>query len=133
MMNKEIVNRIEVEIGTLLDELKNLDPTTEEYKGIVTTINRLYETVNKEKEIGIKQDTILLDADKNVEDRNVRLKENKSVTLLNGLKTGVELAAVVVPVVFYGVWMQKGFEFEKEGTITSNTFKGLIGKFKTNR
>lgn len=133
MMNKEIVNRIEAEIGTLLDELKNLDPTTEEYKGIVATINRLYETVNKEKEIGIKQDTILLDADKNVEDRNVRLKENKSVTLLNGLKTGVELAAVVVPVVFYGVWMQKGFEFEKEGTITSNTFKGLIGKFKTNR
>lgn len=133
MMNNEIVKRIEEEIGTLLDKLKDMDPNSKEYTDIVTTINKLYETVNKEKEIGLRGDSLAMEASENYENRVIKTKERRAGALINGLKTGVELAAVVVPVVFYGLWMQQGFEFEKEGSITTTTFRGLIGKFKTTK
>lgn len=56
--------------------------------------------------------------------------ENKNDKTLQYVKLGVEVASVVLPLAFYGVWMNKGLEFEKTGTFTSNTFKGLTQKFK---
>lgn len=46
------------------------------------------------------------------------------------LELGVQLTSAVLPIVLYNKWMKCGFEFEKEGTFTSTTFKNLIGKFK---
>lgn len=132
-MNEELVGKIEDRIIHLIDSLNNLQPGTEEYKATVDIINKLYETVNKEKEIGLKGDSLAIEEANNYENRKIKSKETKSGMILSGLKTAVELSAVVVPVVFYGVWLKKGFEFEEEGTITSNTFKGLISKFKTTR
>lgn len=132
-MNEELVGKIEDRIIYLIDSLNDLQPGTEEYKVTVDTINKLYETVNKEKEIGLKGDSLAIEEANNYENRKIKSKETKSGMILSGLKTAVELSAVVVPVVFYGVWLKKGFEFEEEGTITSNTFKGLISKFKTTR
>lgn len=132
-MNEELVGKIEDRIIYLIDSLNDLQPGTEEYKVTVDTINKLYETVNKEKEIGLKGDSLAIEEANNCENRKIKSKETKSGMILSGLKTAVELSAVVVPVVFYGVWLKKGFEFEEEGTITSNTFKGLISKFKTTR
>ena len=43
---------------------------------------------------------------------------------------GVQAAGIILPIMFYGSWMKKGLEFEKNGTFTSNTFKSLISKFK---
>lgn len=45
----------------------------------------------------------------------------------------VTLTGAVLPLVFYGRWMNKGLEFEKTGTFTSQTFKGLISRFKTTK
>ena len=132
-MNEELVGKIEDRIIYLIDSLNDLQPGTDEYKVTVDTINKLYETVNKEKEIGLKGDTLAIEEANNYENRKIKSKETKTGMILSGLKTAVELSAVVVPVVFYGVWLKKGFEFEEEGTITSNTFKGLISKFKTTR
>lgn len=132
-MNEELVEKIEDRIIYLIDSLNDLQPGTDEYKVTVDTINKLYETVNKEKEIGLKGDSLAIEEANNYENRKIKSKETKSGMILSGLKTAVELSAVVIPVVFYGVWLKKGFEFEEEGTITSNTFKGLISKFKTTR
>lgn len=46
------------------------------------------------------------------------------------VKLGAEIAGIVLPLVFYGYWMKRGFEFEKDGTFTSDTFKGLFRRFK---
>ena len=43
---------------------------------------------------------------------------------------GVQAAGIILPIIFYGSWVKKGLEFEKEGTFTSTTFKGLISKLK---
>ena len=51
----------------------------------------------------------------------------------SNIKQGVEIFGVAGPLMLYNSWMKKGFEFEKTGMITSQTFRGLIGKFKPSR
>ena len=57
----------------------------------------------------------------------VRDAMNDKVKLID---LGVQAAGIILPIMFYGSWMKKGLEFEKNGTFTSNTFKSLISKFK---
>ena len=57
----------------------------------------------------------------------VRDAMNDKVKLID---LGVQAAGIILPIIFYGSWVKKGLEFEKEGTFTSTTFKGLISKLK---
>lgn len=45
-------------------------------------------------------------------------------------RLGIEVAGVVLPLIFYAVWMRRGFKFEENGTFTSTTFRGLFSRFK---
>ncbi len=49
------------------------------------------------------------------------------------VRTGLAVAELVFPLVFYGVWMNKGFKFEETGAFTSTTFKNLLNRFKPTR
>ena len=49
------------------------------------------------------------------------------------VKIGVSTAELVLPLVFYGVWMKRGLKFEETGTFTSQTFKNLFNRFKPTR
>lgn len=57
----------------------------------------------------------------------IRDTMNDKVKLID---LGVQAAGIILPIMFYGSWIKKGLEFEKNGTFTSNTFKSLISKFK---
>lgn len=59
-------------------------------------------------------------------------KRNQITEQINDryFKVGIAAAELVLPLVFYGIWMKKGFKFEETGTITSSTFKGLINRFR---
>ena len=57
----------------------------------------------------------------------VRDTMNDKVKLID---LGIQAAGIILPIIFYGSWVKKGLEFEKEGTFTSTTFKGLISKLK---
>lgn len=46
------------------------------------------------------------------------------------LKTGVDLVGIGAPLIFYGVWMKRGLEFEKTGAFSSSVFRGLTSKFR---
>lgn len=45
-------------------------------------------------------------------------------------RLGVEAAGIILPLIFYGIWMSKGFKFEETGTFTSTTFRGLFNRFR---
>ena len=45
-------------------------------------------------------------------------------------KVGIAAAELMIPLVFYGIWMNKGFKFEETGAYTSTTFKGLFNRFR---
>ena len=122
-MKDIIVEKIENEIERLLEELTKVDPVSDDYKDITTRISDLYETLNKESELTLSKDKLEIDSLQ----KQQELKHSK---VWNGVKKGVEIVGVVAPLMFYGIWMNRGLEFEKEGSFTSTTFKGLLGKFK---
>ena len=45
-------------------------------------------------------------------------------------KVGIAAAEIVLPLIFYGIWMRRGFKFEETGTYTSGTFRNLFNRFK---
>ena len=45
-------------------------------------------------------------------------------------KLGIAAAELVLPLMFYAVWMRRGFKFEENGTYTSTTFRGLFNRFR---
>ena len=56
--------------------------------------------------------------------------KNDDTRIERYIKLGVEIAGIVLPLMFYGRWMKKGFEFEQTGRFSSDTFRGLFMKFK---
>ena len=122
-MNKEIIELMESEIITLIKELSMHHPGTKEYDDITKAIDSLYATLNKEK-------SLMLEEVKIENDLELQQNVNKDNKILTAVKYGIDIAGIVLPLAFYGVWMNRGLEFEKEGSFTSTTFKGLLGKFK---
>ena len=45
-------------------------------------------------------------------------------------RLGIAAAELLIPLMFYGIWMRKGFKFEETGTYTSTTFRGLFNRFR---
>ncbi|MEY8515370.1 hypothetical protein AALC25_00310 [Lachnospiraceae bacterium 29-84] len=46
------------------------------------------------------------------------------------VRIGIEVAGLILPMIFYASWMRRGFRFEETGTFTSATFKNLFNRFK---
>lgn len=122
-MNKEIIELMEREIITLIKELSMHQPGTKEYDDITKAIDALYATLNKEK-------SLMLEEVKIENDLELQRNVNKDNKILSAIKCGIDIAGITLPLIFYGIWMNRGLEFEKEGSFTSATFKGLLGKFK---
>ena len=76
---------------------------------------------------------IKLEMDKEMYNK-FRNNENKTNiiqnTILPLLKIGVDVAGIVLPLMFYSKWVSEGLKFEQEGTFTSQTFKSLMAKMK---
>lgn len=53
--------------------------------------------------------------------------DQKRALIANAITAGAEL---ILPLIFYGVWMRRGLKFEETGTFTSQTFKWLASRFK---
>jgi len=69
------------------------------------------------------------DTDRNREEafQKQQLREQK---IDRYVRTGVAAAELVLPLVFYGIWMGRGFKFEESGVYASTTFKNLFNRFK---
>lgn len=131
MDEKDIRDLLEKEIKDEFGKLAKLDPGSKEHTEAVEALTKLYKLNIEETE----------------NDRSFRQKSEASVNADLELKLkaaeidesaknryfrfGAELAGIVLPLVFYGIWMKRGFKFEETGTFTSTTFRGLINKFKT--
>ena len=121
-MNTEIIEIIEKEIIDTLLKMKDMEPGSKEREDAMKYVSDLYDTLNSERKCLI--DSRKMDAEE---------IKNKFDTILSIGKLGIDLFGVVGPLLLYNSWMKKGFEFEKTGMITSQTFRGLIGKFKPSR
>jgi len=126
-MDEEIRKLLEEEIKAEIRDLSTLEPGSKEKSTAIEDLAKLYklrieETKNewdfsekydaREGDIQLKKDQL----EEQVKDRYFRL--------------GVEAAGIILPLIFYAIWMKRGFKFEETGTYTSTTFRGLFNRFK---
>lgn len=126
-MNDEIKEMLDENLKANLETLSNLDVESEEYKKVAESLTVLYKL--KLEDDKVKNELI----DKTL-NREREEKYKKKQLIFNcveqGVKVGIVVIEVAVPIAFYTVWMRAGFEFEKENTFTSQTFRNLFARFK---
>lgn len=118
-MKNETAKLMEDVIVARLNELKSLDADSENRGDIQKEIIELSKLL-------IENDKVELDF---AERRDKREAEAKDMKWDRYARYGLEIMGIGLPLVFYGVWMNKGFRFEETGTFTSQTFRGLFGRF----
>ena len=136
-MDKSIRELLEEELKVDIGLLNSLSPDTEEYKKIADNIAKLHEILVAEYEHELKDEAQrreLLRAEDELEikrdaenDRQAQCKKDRRIQYI---RIGLEASGIVLPLIFYGVWLKKGFEFEKDGIVTSSFFKNMINRIK---
>lgn len=116
---KDTKQLLESEIKSELVKLSHLELGSEKHTAAVRSLAELYKLNIDETE---KQ--------KDDASKNAQLTEQAKDRYF---RLGIEVAGLIFPMVFYGIWMRRGFRFEETGTFTSTTFKGLFNKFKPTR
>ena len=123
----ELKVKLTEEIKEQFEELRSLTPGTDERANAVEDLAKLYklkiEEDRSEQDYTEKCDKRILEAEQ-------KLAELKEQAKDRNYKLVAEVGLGVGYLVFYGIWMHKGFKFEETGTITSGTFKGLTRLFK---
>lgn len=132
-MTNEIENLLREEIESEIVNLGNLTPGSDEHSNAVESLVKLYklkidETKNEQDYLEKRKETAIAESEHT-------LKTNQLSEQVKDryFRVGLEAAGIVLPLVFYAVWMHKGFKFEETGTFTSTTFRGLFQKFKTTK
>lgn len=116
IMIEPIKQKLDEEILRELENLSSMDQGTQEHTDAVDSLTKLYKMRNED-------DRLTIELNEKKEDRNDK-KEDRIV------KIGIASAEIVLPLMFYAVWMRRGLKFEESGTFTSQTFRGLISRFK---
>lgn len=132
------------EIKKLLDdaietEIKNLnsasdaDEKSEVIKNLAALHKLRIEEIKTETEIEERSERRIMDKENHENDANLKEVQLHENTLDRYVKVGIAAAELVLPLMFYGVWMKRGLRFEETGTFTSQTFKNLFNRFKPTR
>lgn len=128
---KELLNE---EIAEEIQALSTLTSGSKEKSTAIDDLTKLYK-------LRIEENKSEWDADEKYNRRmmedesNVRENEVKRVQIAEQVKDryfrlGIAAAELMIPLMFYGVWMKNGFKFEETGTYTSTTFRGLFNRFR---
>lgn len=134
MEERNIEELLSEEIAAEIQALSGLNSGSEEKSTAIDDLTKLYK-------LRIEENKSIWDADEKYNRRvmedeaNARDDEVKRTQIAEQVKdryfrVGIAAAELMIPLMFYGIWMKKGFEFEETGTITSSTFKGLISRFR---
>jgi len=126
-MDKRIEDLLREEIENQIEELSTLQSGSEEKLRATKGLTELYKLkIDEDKACNDAEDKVksrIRDAGMNEIQHMEQKKERYT-------KIGIAAAELIIPLIFYGVWMNKGLQFEKEGTFTSTTFRGLFNRFR---
>ena len=133
-MSDEIKKELEKEILKEIQDLSALESGSKEMDSAIENLATLYK-LNIE-EVKIEHEAMEKAFDRGSADetsaRDIKLKQqmlNESIKD-RYFKLGLDVAGLIVPIIFYGIWLRRGLKFEETGTFTSTTFRGLFNRFK---
>ena len=141
-MDEEIKVLLDKTIKSDILEIGKMDIGSEERKCAIEDLVKIYklridETKN-DKDICERREARIMEMDERREarfmerDTKSRDKQEDLRELVKDryFRVGIAVAEIGLPLVFYAVWMKRGFEFEESGAYTSTTFRGLFNRFK---
>lgn len=126
-MDEEIRKLLEEEIKREIRDLSTLEPGSKEKSTAIEDLAKLYrlriEETRNEWDFNEKYES---------RDSDMQFKKNQLEEQVKDryFRLGVEAAGIILPLIFYAVWMKRGFKFEETGTYTSTTFRGLFNRFR---
>ena len=140
-MEEEMKEMLGEVIKEEISNLSSLESGSKEKTAAVDNLVKLYklriEETRNDKEFDEKRRQLEVNAERFVEEVKSHEQEEqlKKEQLSEQVKDryfrlGIAAAELVIPLIFYGIWMNKGFKFEENGTYTSTTFRGLFNRFK---
>lgn len=126
-MGEEIKELLEEEIKSEIENLSSLEAGSQQHSAAVESLTKLYK-------LKIEEDKSSMEYLDKIENREID-QESKTAQMAESVKDryfrfGMAAAELVLPLMFYGVWMRRGFKFEQDGTFTSQTFRGLFSRFR---
>ena len=133
-MNDEIMELLGEEIKSQIESLSSLETGSKEQSEAVDNLAKLYrlriEDNKNNWEYSEKFDRREMEDE--AQNRDEQFKKNQLEEQVKDryLRFGVNIAEVILPLIFYASWMKKGFKFEETGTFTSATFRVLFNRFR---
>jgi hypothetical protein len=126
-MNEEIKDLLGEVIKSEIRDLYSLPSGSKEKSSAIEDLVKLYKLRIEEtkNEWGFNEKYNAHESDKQF--KKAQLEEQVKDRYF---RLGVEAAGIILPLIFYGIWMRKGFKFEETGTFTSTTFRGLFNRFR---
>lgn len=121
---------LEQEIKEDFEVLTELIPGDEKYSKAVDDVVKLYKLKIEEDKNSLDYNEKYEEGEKEIQLKKAQLEEQIKDRYF---RLGVDVAGILLPLMFYGVWMKKGFKFEETGTFTSTTFRGLFSRFRPTR
>lgn len=110
----------------IIDEIENLNsltPGSEEHSVAVDSLVKLYKMKLEEEKVKNERTECC-------KRRSVDEKQITQQNLIGYIRLGVDVAGIILPLIFYAGWLNAGFKFEETGAFSSATFKGLINRFR---
>lgn len=151
-MGENIKDLLNEEIAAEIQAISSLDSGSEEKSKAIEDLTKLYrlriEETKSELDAEDKRSRRTLESEANVRENEIKKsqldeqikadvqdEQYKRSQLDEQVKDryfrlGIAAAELLIPLMFYGIWMRKGFKFEETGTYTSTTFRGLFNRFR---
>lgn len=133
-MDEKIKDLLSEEIEEEIQQLSSLEAGSKEKTTAINDLATLYrlkiEETKTELEFDEKRERRFMEIDQSDSDTRIKKSQLTVDEKDRYFRLGVEVAGIILPLIFYAAWMKRGFRFEETGTFTSTTFRGLFNRFK---
>lgn len=119
----EIQKLLDEEIVQRLKGLNGLESGSKEIGAAIEDVEHLFKMRVEERKLSNELES-------NAREERDKLVENAARAKDRYIRFGLDVAGLILPLMFYGIWMTKGLKFEETGTFTSTTFRTLFNRFK---
>ena len=134
MEDRNIEELLGEEIAAEIEAISELKPGSEEKSTAIDDLTKLYKLrIEENKSVwdaDEKYNRRVMEENANTQDDEIKRQQINETVKDRYFRVAIAGAELLIPLMFYGIWMRKGFKFEETGTYTSTTFKGLINRFR---
>ena len=128
------MSKLSEEIAEEIQALSTLVAGSKEKSTAIDDLTKLYklsiEESRSEWEADEKYNRRVMEDEANTRDDELKQTQIAEQVKDRYFRLGIAAAELMIPLMFYGIWMKKGFKFEETGTYTSTTFRGLFNRFR---